>query len=652
MGELPVKELEALSLFLIPCSSDRAFLWCPQTPSGTICDIVVPGERTIVRARKKLFRPGGSTEVFLVQGSGLRDGASCELLVGSEAHARRARLARWNDPDTRAVLKVAAAHLAHEAHPAPILERYLSYISAWQAACTVLFEFSDAQMIEVDVPFTRAQVSAYGVTDQGLKRLTAHRLSERASKTIVWIAEPDIEHLYLELGDNLIRVNLSVAPRPTPRREGARIEGDDTVLVEALHHVAPTPSDDVDEWAASQCPPQATLYHRDATLTVLRAVRLPSRELVVFVNIAGAPEVVGEITLTPFGSPDPIETEIVRCHSDEPTSEWQQQIVLRAKGLDSLVGACRLDCSFGGEAQSLWISVTNSRDTDQASLAREFMSVATVKAEWFESIIRPLAVAYAHQTEPGLVGVREFGTEVDAQADVHVFAGSDIEALHRTIIGLALTSREAPIKVRIILANHSLFDQIAAAAGRWSQIYHLAIEVRCYALKSSEAQVIRSMWPTLRPGVYCRAGAVPLHQDWLMQSLHQFASVHATMLIGYMAECGRPLETAPGPADLFHAFGQPEAARPPHILAAAAIAPDRPQAAGLPRLFSLEAFLAAQAAQDRSATSMSLSFVPSGTMSHANEFDRRLDRSSLQKIAKSPLASGTRVIKLPNRAKS
>jgi hypothetical protein len=549
-------------------------------------------------------------------------------------------------------MKLAAGHLAHEGRPAPILERYLAFVSAWQAASCVLWDFSDGQIIEVDVSCTRNQMSAYGVTAHGVQRLTVHSLLEGAGKTILWLPEPGVEHLYLDIGDNLVRVNLGAAPQRVPPRGGAKIEADDATLVDALHDVARTPSDDVHAWAAGQCLPQARLYHRDATLTIVKAVRLPSSDLCVFINVAGTPEVIGELALTPFGSSDPVETEIIRCDSDESTSEWQQQIVLRAKGLDPLVGAYRLDCSIGEEAQSLWVSETTSRQADQAGLARAFRSVAAVKADWFENLIQPLAVAYEDQTEPGLVGVRNFGAEIDARGDVHVFVGSDLEALHRTIIGLALTSRQAPIRVRIVFANQSLFDQISARAERWSQIYHLAIEVRCYTLRSTEAQVIRSTWPTACPGIYCRAGAVPLHPDWLGQTLQQFALVPATMLVGYMTECGRPLDSMPGPADLFRAFEQSAAAEPSYTFAAVAVAPNRPLATGLPRLFSLEAFLAAQAAQDNSATSMGLCFVPSGTMSHVDEFDHRLDRSSLQKNAKSSLASGKRVIKLPSRAKS
>ncbi len=652
MKELPVRELEALSLFLIPYSSDSAFLWCPETPSGAISDIFVPGEQTTVRARKKLFRPGGGIEVFLVQGSGLRDGAACELQIGSEIHTRRAQLARWDDPDARAVMKLAARHLAKEGRPAPILARYLAFISAWQAAGCVLEAFSDGQIIEIDAPCSRAQVSAYGVTAHGLSRLTVHVLMERAGKTILWLAEPDVEYLYLELDDNLIRINLDASSRRVPSRKKATIAEDDAILVEALYQVVRAPSGEVHAWAADQCLPQEALHHRNAVLTVVKAVRLPSSDLCVFLKVAGSPEIIQGITLTPFGSSGPIEAEIVRCDSDDATSDWQQQIIVKATNINSSVGAYRIDCLVAGEEQSVWICETNSRQVDKASLAREFMSVAAVKPEWFESVIAPLAMAYGHQTEPGLVGVRSFGAAIDAQADVYVFAGSDIEALHRTIIGLAVTSRNAPIKVCIVLANHSVFDRTSASAERWSQIYQLAIEIRCYTARSTEAQVTRSIWPTVRPGFYCRAGTVPPHSNWLGQTVRQFASARATMLVGYMMECGRPIETVPGAADLFRDLGQPAGAEPSYTFAAVAVAPNRPLSTGLPRLFSLEAFLAAQAAQDHSATSIDLCFMPSGTMSHADEFDYRLDRSSLQRNAKSSLASGKRVIKLPSRAKS
>lgn len=652
MKELPVRELEALSLFLIPYSSDSAFLWCPETASGAISDIFVPGERTTVRARKKLFRPGGGIEVFLVQGSGLRDGATCELQIGSEIHTRRARLARWNDPDARAVMKLAAGHLANEGRPSPILARYLAFVSAWQAAGCVLRAFSDGQIVEIDAPCSRAQVSAYGVTAHGLNRLTVHVLLERDGKTILWLAEPDVEYLYLEFDDNLIRVNLDASSRRVPSRKTASVAEDGATLVEALYQTVRSPSGEVHAWAAEQCLPQVVFHHRNAVLTVVKAVRLPSSDLCIFLKIAGSPEIIREITVTPFGSSDAVEAEIVRCDSDDSTSDWQQQIIVKATDIDPSVRAYRIDCLVAGEAQSLWVCETNSRQVDQASLAREFMSVTSVKPEWFESVIAPLATAYEHQPELGLVGVRSFGAAIDARADVYVFADSDIEALHRTVLGLAVTSRDAPARVCIVLANHSVFDQISAAAKRWSQSYQLALEIRCYTARSSEAQVIRSTWPTARPGVYCRAGTVPQHPNWLGQTIHQFASVPATMLVGYMMEGGSVLDTVPGPADLFRDFGQPDATRVPYTFAAAAIAPNRPLATGLPRLFSLEAFLTAQAAQNRAATSMDLCFMPSGTMSHANEFDCRLDRSSLQKTAKSSLASGKRVIKLPSRAKS
>jgi hypothetical protein len=86
-------------------------------------------------------------------------------------------------------------------------------------------------------------------------------------------------------------------------------------------------------------------------------------------------------------------------------------------------------------------------------------------------------------------------------------------------------------------------------------------------------------------------------------------------------------------------------------LVAAAIAPNTVLKPDLPRLFTLEAFVLAQASHDGSLTILTedLCFVSSGTMSHGDEFARKLDLFSLQKRPKSPLAARRRIRALPGK---
>jgi hypothetical protein len=491
------------------------------------------------------------------------------------------------------------------------------------------------------------------VTGGGLQRVTLQRLLERDGRTILWLTDTEIQYLYLELSGSLVRVNLGdpdLSPRAADERDHAT---DDPHLIEALHDLVKQGSAEIIAWAAQQCPPRAVIRHEDAIIDVIRAVRLPSDEVALFVGIKGEPDTLDAMHLAPFGEPEIADLAIARCETDDPSGEWQQQIIVRATVPEQAAGCCRLTFTDGEQTQSVWIRETSSRGTDQFSLARDFMPVAAVRAEIFLDVLQPLATALVRESAPGLVSVHDFGAEGEAQANLYVFAGADLEALHRTILGLSLTSRDVAMRVHVCVFDRTLLDQVVSAAQHWSEIYKLTLQVRCYSARSSEAQVVRDAWPTTRPSIYCRAGAVPHRTDWLTSTLQRLEAEQASFLLGAP---GDPTLAYQDPSFWLNLLPNPsgDAMRSPvSALGAAAIAPNIALQPGLPRLFTLEAFVLAQASERGPITTLTedLCFVSSGTMSQGDEFSRKLDLFSLQKHAKSPLAAGRRVRTLPGKNK-
>jgi hypothetical protein len=446
-------------------------------------------------------------------------------------------------------------------------------------------------------------------------------------------------------------VNLGLPDLGPPQAATTIRATDDPHLVEALHGLVAQGSPEIAAWAARHSPPRVAVHQMGALIDVIRAVRLPSDDVAVFIGIKGEPDTLDAVHLAPFAGPEITDLTIAQCDTDDPTGEWQQQIIVRAPAPEQVGGCYRLTCSHGDLTQSVWIRETSSRDADQFTLTRDFLPVMAVKADVFPDILHPVATAFVRETAPGLVSVDDFGADVEAHADLYVFAGADLEALHRTIIGVSLTAREAHVHVCVF--DRMLLDQVATAAQRWSAIYKLRLQVRCYSARSSEAQVVRRTWPVTRPGVYCRAGAVPHRSDWLTRTLQRLEAGQASLLLGAPADPTPPRQDEPSLVDLLRDPSQAALMSPMSVFAAAAIAPNTVLQSGLPRLFTLEAFVLAQASQRETTSDLTddLCFVSSGTMSHGDDFAQKLDLSSLQKLAKSPLAAGRRVRTLPGKNK-
>src|SRR5918997_1072033 len=106
-------ELEALSLFVIPHSAHLAYVWCPLPNNAVVTEVRTARGLASILERRKLFQPGHSFEVLLIDSPDLRDGISCDLSVttkanGTQTLVAQARLARWDEANTRPVLKFGA----------------------------------------------------------------------------------------------------------------------------------------------------------------------------------------------------------------------------------------------------------------------------------------------------------------------------------------------------------------------------------------------------------------------------------------------------------------------------------------------------------------------------------------------------------------
>jgi len=310
-GELPVsQEPEALPLFVIPWSGSAAFIWCSQLENATIAGVQAAGVGLSVVERKKLIRPGQNLEVLLVDGMNLRDGSECDLHVSSkegQGIVVRAvtRLARWDNAETRRALGLVASRFTQASGPAPVLERYLAFISAWQAPGHLVTAFPEGYILELHADHDASPVSAYAVTANGLRRVAGEVLRQGDGKLLLWLDGEAASPLYLELSDTLVRLQLDEkSSRPT--RATTDIGANGAALVEALHATVENPSPELRAWAASLCRQHAVVSSDAAGIDVMRAVRLPSRDIAVFLQIADAIVGAKDLRLEAFGAKEPL----------------------------------------------------------------------------------------------------------------------------------------------------------------------------------------------------------------------------------------------------------------------------------------------------------------------------------------------------------
>jgi hypothetical protein len=260
--------------------------------------------------------------------------------------------------------------------------------------------------------------------------------------------------------------------------------------------------------------------------------------------------------------------------------------------------------------------------------------VAAVDSEAFAALIHPLATASDHYALPSRVRVCDFGTAIsDPRVEIHVFVGSDLNAAHRTVLALFLTTGTTPIRVHLCLFNGGLVDTVAAAAREWGETYQLCLRMTCYSSRTTEAEVVRHLCVGSLPAVFVRAGTVPRHNAWLARVLEHLQT-EPTLYIGSSAN-----DDSLG--------GNPQRLVE-HRLTAAAVGPGYAvDGAGMPRFYSMEGLLLSQLIHqsDTRATLPllpELDFVCTDRNSGADPFSSELDSRSLTILSQPPVASRTR----------
>jgi len=283
------------------------------------------------------------------------------------------------------------------------------------------------------------------------------------------------------------------------------------------------------------------------------------------------------------------------------------------------------------------------------------MPVTLVDPQIFATVLHPLATAPDQLAVPGLVQVAQVGTPTsNACADVFVFAGHDLEALHRTILGFSLTADESALNIQVCVFNPDLIDELLAAAQEWSRTYHLALKVTCYSTRTSEAQVMRHTFRGDRPRVFCRAGAVPRCRQGMSRLLQTVGHEPATLLFTNSANLtisDRQGVSAIPVSTLLSSDALPWTDR---LVAAVVPAHVDPGQAPIPYVYTLEGFLLAQGLQGSGGeASVRLAphadFVHSGTEQQPDEFYTRLDAYSLHQARTALLASKRRSRHHPRR---
>ncbi|QRM35591.1 hypothetical protein [Microvirga sp. VF16] len=655
-GELPVsQEPGALPLFVIPWSGSAAFAWCSQLENAAIADVRVAGVAATVLERKKLLRPGQHLEVLLLDSVNLRDGAECELHVtskdGEGAVVRAvARLARWDNPETRRALGLVANRFTQANGPAPVLERYLAFISAWQAPGSLVKAFPEGSILDVHAEHDGGQVSAYAVTAHGLQRVAGQVLHHGDGRLVLWLDGEAESLLYLELADTLVRLHLN---ERSPRHALSLVDtgANGINLVEALHAGIEQPSPELRAWAASLCRQNVVRPSEAAGVEVIRAVRLPSREVAIFLRITDAIVGARDLRLEAFGAKEPLAITIVAREVDGEGPQWQQQVIVKAPAPEADLGCVKLSRSYAGQSHAAWIREVDAADPRNAALARDFAPMAWVDPATLPTILHPLATAGGHAA-PGLLQRLDLGSEPEqVSADIVVFVQQDLEALHRTVLALSLTLHDRPFAIHLCLFDPRLWPALEAKAQVWSRSYGLPLRLSCYSTRTTEAHVAQQAMAGTRPQVFCRAGVVLRRGDGLVRLLSMLHGKAATLLVEGTADPAMPrhdVSTVPQLADVVQADW------PARIVLAALSSDDRLKADGMPQFYTLEGFLLAQAMASQSSEVVLQDahdgdVVSSGTSDRPDDFETKLDRLSLQMVRRSSSAAQRRPRKATGR---
>jgi hypothetical protein len=305
-AKLPVPNAPGASaLFVIPNAANEAFIWCPLDDGGSIEDVQIAGVSAPVLDRKKLFRPGSSLEVLFIQAAQLRDGIECDLHVSLPTGELQivkavAQLARWDNADTVRVLTLIANRF-EVTGAAPVLERYLAFISVWQAPCRMIAKLSDARIVEVDVEAQDDSLRIFSFSAGGFRSDVAQLLTIGGGRIVLWVSDASVRQLYLDVAGSLVRVSLDAHQSASPAPSAP--PGAGYMLVEALHRSVNDPSPELATWAANQCRSQTSTVMDDAVLEVVRAVRLPTNEVVLLLGVSRSACDLEALHVEAFGVP-------------------------------------------------------------------------------------------------------------------------------------------------------------------------------------------------------------------------------------------------------------------------------------------------------------------------------------------------------------
>ncbi|WP_210489510.1 hypothetical protein [Microvirga antarctica] len=640
-------EQGAFSLFVIPHSVGLAYVWCTSSDESVVQELRVAGLIATIVERKKLFQPGRNLEVLLVHSAELRDGIPCELELSSpnddvRTYDVEAHLARWENPDTGRVLNLIARRFSPREQAPHVLVRFLDLISEWLAPSHVVATFEDGQVVQVAASAEGEDVAAFAVTAEGLRSLPVTTLPGTDGEATLWFEGGMPAHAYLVVAGNLIRtvVKHGKAAVTLPASQ---------TLISSLHEVVPSPSEALRQWIFHLAKPRERLAVNGATLDVAGAIRLPGGDLAIFLGVDDATVSLRAVSVVSFGAEEAASIGSVSRDAHEPDAQgWRRQIILRAGTIDSAATCHNLSVSLNGDSCSVWIRETDRYHPAAFALAEQFRAIEAVSAEVFAAILHPVATAAAARGTPPLAFQRDFGPACDkAAADVVVFASDDIEAVHRTLLGLSFTSRDRAFRVKLCQIGCADLSAFLPLIDRWAGLYALPVQVSGFTSGASEADVFVTATRARCPQVFCRAGAVPRDRDWLAGLLKRLDLGGHSLLLGLSAgpTIRREARTLPEPFEKMLVAGHSSVLE--NCVAVATSSRFEPSQIDAPRMFCWDAFAISEAiiALERGLpvfAAPELNFIQSGATAQANPFQARLDGHSVQESLKSFLASRRR----------
>jgi len=534
-------------LWCVPVAAGIVAVWHNLSPELEIIGLVGGAGLQTPLERHRIFSPQFSTNFYTISGHGLQDGQHLRVILrgGDGADVEQTlelRLAHWQVEGTPQIVSFIISRILSKravSSDHETLERFLSLASSWRSSARLKALIGKHSLYEFDVAARHfAQRQTCFVLRQGrLTREVVDSFGDNDS-SIFRISQGCPERAYADLNGDLVELAFA----------DATVATQDTV--EWLKGLSPSAKSSLLDClsAASEAEPIALPAYVTASLkTAIFPLSEPSSEaaiegcfeasgsLFVFLRVAGTAS-LDDVRLELFGGAGSahLRTNLLTCSVDSAEALPATRIVVKARLDGRQASACKVTLEIEGRSIQHWIHVQQGGTAESLGFVRRFWPLAERDDHYLTEVGVPFAQAWARRPVKELARIVRLAARQGASStvDLQIFAGTRIELLHDTLIGLKASVHRGQA-LRITLSSSQDIEAKCAKAIEWAERYGIGGELQVLPANApdSAAAGLR-LRPSAETAVAIRAGFIPPGAGWLDEIVEQIAQRPDTFLVG------------------------------------------------------------------------------------------------------------------------